>query len=113
VLHGTSSLSHEDLFLLRNDGIAKVNIWTVLEVKTSQDMTVELIRRLKKILPAVRIKELVDEGVVGNKFAGNSAENCELGYLTEVYRRDVLKVPSVAKMVAEFMGAFGYNGLVR
>ena len=38
VLHGTSSLSHDDLALLRHDGIAKVNIWTVLETKTSQDM---------------------------------------------------------------------------
>lgn len=46
VLHGTSSLSHEDLSLLRYDGIAKVNIWTVLETKTSQDMFIELLKNV-------------------------------------------------------------------
>jgi fructose-bisphosphate aldolase class II len=108
VLHGTSSLSRDDIGSLRYDGIAKVNIWTVLETKTSQDMMVELIKQLRKILPASKIKELVEAGLLGAEFAGASADKPELKYLTEVYRRSLIKTPSVAKMVEEFMGAFGY-----
>ena len=40
VLHGTSSLSQQDLQVLRYDGIAKVNIWTVLETRTREDFSV-------------------------------------------------------------------------
>jgi fructose-bisphosphate aldolase class II len=108
VLHGTSSLSRDDIGSLRYDGIAKVNIWTVLETKTSQDMMVELIKQLRKILPASKIKELVEAGLLGAEFAGDSSDKPELKYLTEVYRRSLIKTPSVAKMVEEFMGAFGY-----
>ena len=108
VLHGTSSLSRDDLSLLKNDGIAKVNIWTVLETKTSQDMMVELIKHLRKILPASKIKELIEDGLLGAEFAGDSSDKPELKYLTEVYRRSLIKTPSVAKMVEEFMRTFGY-----
>ena len=108
VLHGTSSLSMDDIGSLRYDGIAKVNIWTVLETKTSQDMMVELIKQLRKILPAAKLEEFVGAGLLGGEFAGGSLDKPELKFLTEVYRRDEIKVPSVAKMVAEFMEAFGY-----
>ena len=109
VLHGTSSLSRDDLSSLRHDGIAKVNIWTVLETKTSQDMMVKLITQLKKILPKVKISELVEKGLLGIEFADCSSDEPELKYLTEVYRRDMIKVPSVAKMAEDFMEAFGYG----
>ncbi|MBN1124445.1 MAG: class II fructose-bisphosphate aldolase [Sedimentisphaerales bacterium] len=110
VLHGTSSLSHDDLSSLRDDGIAKVNIWTVLETETSQNMVVELIRLLRKILPAARLKELLEEGWLGSAFVvDSSSEKPELKYLTEVYRRNKIKVPSVALLVEDFMGAFGFT----
>lgn len=108
VLHGTSSLSRNDLTSLRQDGIAKVNIWTVLETKTSQDMMVELILQLQKILPQAVIMELVKKGLLGSVFHEVSSIKPELKYLTEVYRRTFLKVPSVAGMVKDFMQAFGY-----
>lgn len=108
VLHGTSSLSHDDLTSLRHDGIAKVNIWTVLETKTSQDMMMELIRQLKNILPQATITELVDKELLGSVFRNVSAVKPALKYLTEVYRRTSIKVPSVAGMVEDFMKAFGY-----
>ncbi len=108
VLHGTSSLSHGDLTSLRNDGIAKVNIWTVLETKTGQNLAVELITQLKKILPQPRITELIKKGLLGSVFDALPSAKPELQYLTEVYRRTCIKVPSVAGMVEEFMQAFGY-----
>ncbi len=108
VLHGTSSLSRSDLTSLRQDGIAKVNIWTVLETKTSQKMMIELLSQLNKILPQAAIIELVQKGLLGSAFHDASAMKPELKYLTEVYRRTLIKVPSVAEMVMEFMQAFGY-----
>lgn len=109
VLHGTSSLSHDDLSSLRHDGIAKVNIWTVLETKTSQTMMVELIENFKKILPEEQLKELFEKGLLGSEFKGYSSDKPQLKYLTEVYRRDEIKVPNVANMVEDFMAAFGYT----
>ena len=47
-------------------------------------------------------------GLLGAEFAGDSSDKLELKYLTEVYRRSNIKVPSVAKLVEEFMEAFGY-----
>lgn len=108
VLHGTSCLSKDDLIKLRHDGIAKVNIWTVLETKTSQEMTLRLIERLRNILPEDTISKMVDEGWLGKRYSNKSMENPELKVLTEVYRRDEIKVPSVAKMVRDFMKVFGF-----
>jgi fructose/tagatose bisphosphate aldolase len=112
VLHGTSSLSKDDLKSLRHDGIAKVNIWTVLETKTSQDMIVSLLRQIGDILPADRIEELIKDDWLGeNVVKANRKYKPTLTYLTEVYRRTELKVPSVARMVSEFIGVLSGTDL--
>ncbi len=108
VLHGASSLSPDDLSTLGADGIGKVNIWTVLERKPTQDLAVELIRNITKILPASERDLLVQLGLLGESFAGLSEEKPALSFLTEVYRRDTIKVPGVARIVEGFMRAFGF-----
>ncbi len=107
VLHGTSCLSQHDLMRLRTDGIAKVNIWTVLETQTSQDMLVKLIEQAPDILPPQKIDELNARGLLGPN-AADVNKHPKLEYLTELYRRNAIKTPSVAKITYEFMKAFGH-----
>lgn len=107
VLHGTSSLSKNDLKLLRYDGIAKVNIWTVLETATTQFMMQEMIKNVGSILPKGDIEKLMADGWLGQAALDHSKiHGPSLAYLVELYRRNELKVPSVAKLVEEFIEIF-------
>jgi fructose-bisphosphate aldolase class II len=107
VLHGTSSLSKDDLKSLRHDGIAKVNIWTVLETSTTQFMLDEMIKNVGSILSKSTIEKLMQEGWLGQAACDHSRiHKPSLAYLVEVYRRNELKVPSVAKLVEDFISAF-------
>jgi len=114
VLHGTSSLSKNDLKLLRHDGIAKVNIWTVLETATTQFMLGEMIKNIGSILPKDAIEKLMAEGWLGQTAIDHSQNHSpSLAYLVEVYRRNELKVPSVARLVEGFIEAFSLIGQVQ
>jgi fructose/tagatose bisphosphate aldolase len=108
VLHGTSCLSSQDLARLPGDGIAKVNIWTVLETKTTQKMLVTLIKQAYEILNCSEIRQLKDNKLLGEKIEIDPANLPKLKYLTEVYRRNSIKTPSIADIVYEFMKVFGY-----
>lgn len=108
VLHGTSCLTGDDIVKLPSDGIAKVNIWTILETKTTQQMLVNMIRHAEDILPAQTISELVDKGLLGNIFSETAVADPKLEYLTEVYRRNQIKVPEISQAVYDFMKVFGY-----
>ncbi len=108
VLHGTSCLKPEDLIKLRKDGIAKVNIWTILEISTSQKMLVEMIKCVNEILPESEITALKQQGLLADAVTNLPNHNPKLECLTEVYRRNQIKVPSITKMVDSFMTAFGY-----
>ncbi|OHB60217.1 MAG: hypothetical protein A2Y12_10350 [Planctomycetes bacterium GWF2_42_9] len=107
VLHGTSSLSKGDLQLLRHDGIAKVNIWTVLETATSQLMAQSTICNIGNILPKATIEKLMAEGWLGQAAVNHTQNHSpSLSYLVELYRRNEVKVPSVARLVEDFIEAF-------
>ena len=109
VLHGTSSLSKSDLQLLRHDGIAKVNIWTVLETATTQLMLEEMIKNIGNILPKDAIEKLVAAGWLGQAAVDHSENHSpSLAYLVELYRRNELKVVSVADLVESFIEALGF-----
>jgi len=112
VLHGTSSLSKNDLTSLRRDGIAKVNIWTILETDLAQKMLQFQIKDIGKVLSKEQIQSLVEQGWLGKKALEHSkANNPSLGYMTEVYRRGKIKVPVVAELVEEYFMVFGYGDL--
>lgn len=107
VLHGTSCLSQQDLLKLRDDGIDKVNIWTILETHTTKELLVKMLENADFILSADEMADLAEKNLLGTAFAGkNAAPN--LNCLTELYRRNAVKAPSVARMVCNFMKTFGY-----
>jgi fructose/tagatose bisphosphate aldolase len=68
VLHGLSSLQEEHLARLADDGIVKVNIWTVLERVGAEAVARYVVENLPFILPAQAVKQLHDEGKLGNYF---------------------------------------------
>jgi fructose/tagatose bisphosphate aldolase len=112
VLHGTSSLAGEDLRKLADDGICKVNIWTVLETEAAQNAAQAHIRNIGKILSKEQIQTLFEDGWLGEKAVRQSGEDRPtLDYMTEVYRRNELKEPIVSRLVERYFLAFGYEKL--
>ncbi len=108
VLHGTSCLSQDDIAKLPADGIAKVNIWTVLETKTTQEMFAKMLEHASDILPPALVNELKKRNMFGSGIELKPDMTPKLEYLTEVYRRNAIKTPSVAQITYEFMKKFGY-----
>ena len=112
VLHGTSSLTDEDLPKLADDGICKVNIWAVLETDVAQNMAEAHIRNIGKILPTKQIQALFEDGWLGKKAVEHSREHHPtLDYMTEVHRRNELKVPIISRLVEQYFLTFGYERL--
>lgn len=108
VLHGTSCLSQDDIAKLPADGIAKVNIWTVLETKTTQEMYAKLLEHALDILPYTTVNELKKKNLLASGIEAKPDMTPKLEYLTEVYRRNTIKTPSVTQITYEFMKSFGY-----
>lgn len=112
VLHGTSSLTEEDLPKLADDGVCKVNIWAALETEAAQKMTEGHIRNIGKILSKEQIQALFEDGWLGEKAVEHSRENGPaLEHMTEVHRRNELKVPTISRLVEQYFLSFGYEKL--
>jgi fructose/tagatose bisphosphate aldolase len=112
VLHGTSSLTDDDLPKLAYDGICKVNIWAVLETQAAQNMAHAHIRNIGRILSGEQIQALFEDGWLGKKAVEHSRKyGPALEYMTEVYRRNELKVPIISRLVEQYFLAFGYEKL--
>ncbi len=112
VLHGTSSLANEDLPQLADDGICKVNIWTILETHTTKEMMQTLIKNVGNILPQSIVDELANDGWLGEAAADHAQKSSpNLDHLTEAYRRNEIKVPAVAGLVEHYLESFNYERL--
>ncbi len=66
-LHGTSSLGRDQLHGLSEDGFIKINIYTTLAVAGGQALALKVLSHLGNIFSEARLKELVQEGVLGEK----------------------------------------------
>lgn len=101
VLHGTSSLKHEDLAGLSDDGIIKVNLWGRLESDPGKVLAENIIRNMENILPANQVEQLYMEGYLNQKMI-DKKYHPSIHFLTEKYRRDEVYLPVVSKIVHEF-----------
>jgi fructose-bisphosphate aldolase class II len=79
VLHGLSSVSLEQVKNLYNDGICKVNIWTMLERDSSP----------------VLLRQMMENA---GKIAGRGAS---LSHFTTLWRQDII-FTEMKKIVADF-----------
>jgi fructose/tagatose bisphosphate aldolase len=102
VLHGLSSLQEEHFAALADDGIVKVNIWTVLEKVGSEAVARFMVDNLPNILPAQVIETLYSEGKLGEHFLpfikGNQSAQPRREYFLEAARRQVWQNAVVQKM---------------
>jgi fructose/tagatose bisphosphate aldolase len=67
VLHGTSSVSNDQITHLFSDGICKVNIWTAIERDSAPDMLDFIVRNASEIAGISKVDELVSEGFLTEK----------------------------------------------
>jgi len=88
VLHGTSSVSLEQIRNLFDDGIAKVNIWTSLERDSSPVLFEDMVRNASRIAGKERVERLIADGLLG-KNADRSGKP-DLSHYTTVYRQDII-----------------------
>jgi fructose-bisphosphate aldolase class II len=101
VLHGTSSLNLDEIKNLPEDGIVKVNIWTILEVLPGKMLAREIIKNLHNILDNKDIEELVKDGILQEEISKKAAKP-SLDFLTEQYRRDKVLIPGIIELIKKY-----------
>lgn len=88
VLHGTSSVGNEQIKNLFSDGIAKVNIWTILERNTAPVLFEDMVQNASKVTGREKAEKLFVEGLLGPASERNS--KASLSHYTTVYRQDII-----------------------
>jgi len=88
-LHGTSSVKHEDLGNLVDDGFVKINIYTTLAVHGGQALARQVLSTLQDVFTPQQIRELAAEGLVGEKVLARAAgAQPKLANVANPLRRD-------------------------
>lgn len=100
VLHGTSSVSNEQVRKLFDDGVCKVNIWTALERDASPKLLEFLVRNASKAAGPEMVEKLRQEGYLTEKCATGEKE--ALTTFTTVARQDVI-FQVMKQMVREYL----------
>jgi fructose/tagatose bisphosphate aldolase len=88
VLHGTSSVTSDQVRNLFDDGIAKVNIWTILERNSSPVLFEDMLKNASKITGQEKANELFKAGILGEK--ADRSGKASLSHYTTVYRQDII-----------------------
>ncbi len=88
VLHGTSSVGNDQIRNLYTDGIAKVNIWTILERNSSPVLFEDMLRNAAKITGFAKADELAVSGRLGEK--ANRKNKADLLHYTTTYRQNIV-----------------------
>jgi len=111
-LHGTSSLSDEELEVLKEDGFVKVNVWTALERESGQALARSTLEDLGWILPEGEIARLEAEGIITRAFRQKQAgRRPSLDHFTHTHRRDQVWLPVVVEAAKKYFRGFGYRRL--
>lgn len=88
VLHGTSSVTNDQVRSLFSDGVCKVNIWTALERDSTPLLLEEMVRRACENAGSATVQRLIDEGLLGA--AANTGKSPALPYFAMAYRNDII-----------------------
>lgn len=87
-LHGTSSVSNDQLARLFEDGICKVNIWTALERDASPTLTEWTVKNAAKCGGIKTEQKLIDEGYL--TVSSKTGEKASLQYFTTTARQEII-----------------------
>ena len=87
-LHGTSSVSNDQIAKLFDDGICKVNIWTALERDSSPALTEWTVKNAAKCGGAKLEQKLIDEGYLAE--SAKTGGKTDLQYFTTAARQEIV-----------------------
>ena len=88
VLHGTSSVGNDQIRNLFDDGIAKVNIWTILERNSAPVLFSDMVANAAGITGQEKAEEMYRAGLLGEKCSRTG--RASLSHYTTVYRQDII-----------------------
>jgi len=88
VLHGTSSVGPEQVCNLFSDGVAKVNIWTMLERDSSPELFVDMVRNSAKIIGLEKTNEMIETDLLGANVDKTNKPN--ISHYTTTYRQEII-----------------------
>jgi fructose/tagatose bisphosphate aldolase len=100
VLHGTSSVGNDQIRNLFADGIAKVNIWTILERNSSPVLFEDMVHNASKIIGQEKTETLIESGILGSNI--NPSGKASLTHYTTVYRQDIV-FHEMKKIVLDYL----------
>ena len=87
-LHGTSSVSNDQIAKLFDDGICKVNIWTALERDASPALTEWTIKNAAKCGGPKTEQKLIDEGYL--TASSKTGDKTSLQHFTTTARQEII-----------------------
>ncbi len=87
-LHGTSSVTRDNLRELFHDGIRKVNIWTALERDTTPVLFRDMLENAAKVAGPQNATAWWEEGLLGDK--ADRTSSLSLGHFTTTYRQAII-----------------------
>ena len=86
VLHGTSSVSSDQIVNLFSDGICKVNIWTAIERDSSPALTEFMVKNAAKAGGPAIEEKLYNEGLLAKK----TGDKASLAHYTTTARQEIV-----------------------
>lgn len=87
-LHGTSSVSPDEVSHLFDDGVRKVNVWTALERDSSPALFQDMLENAAKVVGPEKAEELLTSGLLGTRADRTSSPSAS--YYTTTYRQEVI-----------------------
>ncbi len=87
-LHGASSIAEEQIAHFFEDGICKVNIWTILERDSTPVLFQKMVENAAKIVGADKAKEMLEKGLLGDKADVISPKSIK--FYTASFRRELI-----------------------
>jgi len=87
-LHGTSSVSNDQIGKLFDDGICKVNIWTALERDASPALTEWTVKHAAKCGGPKTEQKLIEEGYL--TASSKSGDKASLDFFTTTARQEIV-----------------------
>lgn len=98
-LHGTSSVSNDQIQHLYGDGVCKVNIWTAIERDSAPALLEFMVKNAAKCGGPAMEKKLVEQGYLTKEH--QTGEDTSLQYFTSTARQNVI-FESMKKIVRSY-----------
>jgi fructose-bisphosphate aldolase class II len=100
VLHGASSVGAEQITKLFDDGVCKVNIWTILERDSTTKLFEQMIANASKIIGIKQVVELQKLGLLGEEVIISDEKS--INFYTTLYRQQII-YNEMKKIVTNFL----------